>query len=375
MTDNTRKTIGIVGLRISTLKGDPQSTLMGNPVRSWALFSGLSEYDYDTELFVDKTADIDVELANKFDGRLVRDYVDFLNRAKDRYDAVIICGTRIQTTLEQHGWLSNLSGCPVFLAQCYHNVDTPVPTPLGDEIVGATFVTPRYQYRWAQDYPTHRVGLMTTGEVSKPPTADVSNGDAVFMGHIHSHAIIKKMTQVAAMSPERNFHIVSSRIREPQSNPAEYVAFAAIDSDDERQHRFAQILDAIGAERPDNFHYHFLPPGSEDDLMNRVSVGLDFCWNENWLLDNSKVPNYLSYGLNVVTHMPAPSYRFVRKFGAGRVLKHTADAFAWRDAIQEASELSVTRKNQLRTEAGAYFSWTNATYDLAAIMMDYFDQC
>jgi hypothetical protein len=371
----SQKRIGVIGLRISSLEGNPQITLMGNPVRSWALFSGLQRYNFDTELFVDPHSPVSEDIHTRFGSRFVRNTGEFLKRASaGHYDGVIVCGTRIHTTLEQHPWLADLNGCPVFLGQCYHNVETRVPSPLIDNIVGACFVTPRYQYRWATEYPGTRTGIMMTGEVAKPATATVSNGDAVFVGHIHGHAIIKKMTQVAAQDSKRNYHIVSSRIRRPQITPAEYITFAPMADEAERQQAFASILTQCGAEKPDNFHYHFLPPGEEQELMDKVSVGLDFSWNDQWLLDNSKVPNYLSYGLNVVTQLPAPSYRFVHKFNAGKPLAYNADAYAWRDAIQEAAELSVARKNELRREAGAYFSWTNAVFDLAAVMMDYFDQ-
>ena len=369
------KRIGIVGLRISQLTGNPQETLMGNPVRSWALFQGLGRYGFETELFVEGKADVDPSLEASYGDRLVRRRQQFLDKARNgHYDAVVICGTRIHTTLEQQEWLSDLSGAPVFLAQCYHNVADPLPSPLVDQIAGATFVTPRYVKRWSEDFPGTRTGIMTTGEVSRPANATEANGDAVFVGHIHSHAIIKKIAQVAQRDSARNFHIVTSRIKQPEAGSQDYIAFGQMADDAERQEAFTTMLKQVGVEQSDNFKYHFLPPGHEEDLMNKVSVGMDFSWNPNWLIDNSKVPNYLSYGLNVVSQLPAPSYRFVHKFDAGAVLAHDADGYAWQDAIQQAAELSLDRKNELRREAGAYFSWNNAVFDLASILLDYYDQ-
>ena len=367
--------VGVVGLRISSLNGNPQETLMGNPVRSWALLNGLKRYGFDTELFVDHNAKVDEDLNAAYGDRLVRDKQVFIDHlSSGHFDAVIICGTRIHTTLEQHPWLANLSGGPVFLAQCYHNVDDPLPSPLVDNIVGATFVTPRYVDRWMQQYPKTRAGIMTTGEISRPANATEANGDAVFVGHIHSHAVIKKIAEVAIRDSSRDFHIVTSRIKKPNSSSQEYIAFAPMQDDAERQAAFAKIIQELGVEKSDNFKYHFLPPGAEEGLMNKVSVGMDFSWNAQWLIDNSKVPNYLSYGLNVVSQLPAPSYRFVHKFDAGVVLAHGADGFVWQDAIQQAAELSVARKNELRTQTGAYFGWDNAVFDIASIMLDYFDQ-
>jgi hypothetical protein len=370
-----RKTVGIVGLRIGELRGDPQETLMGNPVRSWALFENLPEFGFDTELFVDRHAPIALQLENEYGARFVRDSGEFRQKAAGgHYDAVVVCGTRIHLSLEHHPWLGELSGCPVFLGQCYHNVDTPLPEPLVEAIVGATFVTPRYQQRWSIQHPSSLTGVMTQGQIPHPPKSDVSNGDAVFVGHIHTHGIIKRLALVAASDPARNYHIISSRIRRPGGQSGEYVVMGDIESDCDRQAQFDSIMKQIGAERPSNMYYHFLPPGHEGPILNSSSVGLDFSWNPSWSIDNSKVPYYLSYGLKVVCQLPAPSYRFLYKFGAGEVLPYDASEEQWQNAIDKAGNNPVEQKNALRAAAGQAFSWRNATFDLASIMFEYFDQ-
>ncbi len=366
--------VGIVGTRITSLHGNPQETLLGNPARSWALFRGLPRYGFTTELFVDSGAPIDAAIQKEFGDRFVRNSKEFLRNVREgNYAAVIVCGTRVQVSIEQHSWITGLTGVPMFLCQCYHNIDDPLPKPFLTSIVGATFVTPRYCARWAQQHQSTRSGLMTTGQVVRVPNAIAANGDAVFVGHIHSYPIVRKITRVAAMDSKRTYHIISSRMREPGGASGDYVAFGTMTDEAERQSRFSEILTKAGIDRPDNFQFHYLLPGEESSLLDVVSVGLDFSWNENWLIDNSKVPYYLCFGLNVVSQLPAPSYRFVQRFNAGSVLPFTADEYAWLDAIQRAAVMTVEHKNQLRQEAGAFFSWDNAVFDLASMMLDYFD--
>jgi len=358
----------IVGLRISELRGDPQKTLLGNPMRSWALFTGLGKYGFTTKLFVGGGCSIEPAIQNEYGNRLIKDSATFINESKGNETIVIICGTRIHETIAQHSWIKDINGSQIVLAQCYHNVIEPLPVNLLDQMKHAFFVTPKYIHAWNEQYPSIPSSIITTGQVNSEPDAMDANGDAIFVGHIHQSHFLNLIAKLAEQNKSKKFHVVTTRIRE--KNSREYVALKDFDSV-ERDAIFKDLVQSIyGSRCPDNLIYHFLPPGAEDELMSQVSIGIDYTWNSNWVLDNSKVPYYLSYGLNVIAHLPAPSHRFVTKFGAGVKVNQGAPLAEWNKAVKDLSSLSLKDKNRRREVAGEYFSWDNVVFDVASVLLE-----
>jgi hypothetical protein len=365
---HVNKRILIVGLRIRELTGDPQKTLLGNPMRSWALYTGLAKYGFDTKLFIGAGCNVDEANLHEHGDKLIRDSNTFLSETKDDNTIVVVCGTRIHETIAQHPWIANVEQSQVILAQCYHNVLDPLPTNFLSKIKHAFFVTPKYVHSWNEQYPNIPSSIVTTGQVESKPDAHDANGDAIFVGHIHQSHFLNLMAKLADNNTDKTFHIVSTRIR--KKNSRDYAIFIDL-SEQERNKLFKELVENIyDSECPTNLIYHFLPPGEEELLMSKVSIGIDYTWNPKWVLDNSKVPYYLTYGLNVIAHLPAPSHRFVTKFNAGVKIKQGAHINEWNSAVKELSTLTLEDKNQRRVEAGQFFSWDNVVFDVASVLLE-----
>ncbi|MFT2091646.1 hypothetical protein [Paraglaciecola sp. 2405UD69-4] len=361
------KNVIIVGLRISELKGKPQHTLLGNPMRSWALFERLGRYGFNTQLFVGAGCDIDEPIQQEFGDRLIVDSQEFIKKASENDCIVIVCGTRIHETIAQHPWVLDIRNAKIVLAQCYHNRPELLPIEFSSQIKHALFVTPRYLCAWNADYPTIPSSIMTTGQVDKEPNALESNGDAIFVGHIHNLKFLNLMAKLAENNVDKNFHVVTSRIK---NSEGKYVVMKDYD-EEERNDVFAALVKRIyGTACPDNLIYHFLPPGKEESLMDKVSVGIDYTWNPDWVLDNSKVPYYLTYGLNIIAHLPAPSHRFVTRFDAGVNVEQAANFNTWDKSFKQLTTLPVEHKNARRYESGKFFSWDNVAFDVAAVLLN-----
>ena len=360
--------VGIVGLPIKKLGGDPQKTLLGNPMRSWALFDNLPMYGYGTWLYIGPKTEVQEHLNIKYGIRLIQSEKKFVDMAANFFDVVIVCGTRIQTTLEQVPWLHSIRVNKIFGALCYHNDLTPLPPEFSNQFIGSAFVTPSFKIAWEKQYPHAPGWIVTTGQVSRDEPVNVTDGSVVFVGHIHNTAKLGLLVDIAALDAERSYHVVSSQIRVPDGQPGDYYGMGDLADDRARINCFQEIVAKSGRIVPRNLLYHFLPPGEEEKLLNEATVGIDFSWNSNWLIDNSKIPYYLSYGLAPVTEMPAPSFRFVERFGVGSVLRYGALVEEWVAAISKAAETSLEKKSALRVEAGAWFSWKNVTFDVAAAL-------
>ena len=359
--------VGIVGLRISELKDNPQETLLGNPVRSWALFHLLPDYGVSTSLYIGPKANVDEVNTLKYAERLYRSADTFIKDTTEKFDYVILCGTKIQEILKQEPWVLKIK-CPVVLSMCYHNDHSPLDQNLLAQIKAACFLTPRFAIEWHRRHPQIPTFVVTTGQGVLSPAGLERDGSAVFIGHIHNGETLRRMADIAHADLDRRYHVVSSRIRSRGAAPGEYVAFKHLSSDKERKQVFAQMISDLGVSYPENLEYHFLPPGEEMHLLSTASVGLDFCWNNNWTMDNSKVPYYLANGIAPVTEKPSQSGRFVQRFGIGNYLDYGAPACEWVSAIREAEEISIEARNAVQEEAATLFSWKNTAFEVAAYL-------
>lgn len=358
----------IVGLPMSQLRGDPQLTLFGNTMRSWALFSLLGNYGFETRLHIKANAAIDEEVSAQYGDRIILGHQRFLEEIEAADNPfVVVCGTRIHETLKHYPWIADIRNARIVLAQCYHNVMDPLPDAFLAQIKAALFVTPKYINAWNKQYPNIPTSILTTGQVSRPPDATESTGEAVFVGHIHNVKFLALMGKLASNDPSRIYHVVSGRIKDPKTQ--EFIAME-LQPADERQTVFRQLVMDASGEAPPNLHYHHLPPGQETELMDRVSIGIDYTWGKAWKLDNSKVPYYLSYGLNVIAHLPSPSHRFVSRFNAGKAIEQDAPWQEWLALINQYGELDIGTKNARRMEAGNIFSWRNVAFDVGSILLE-----
>ncbi len=365
------KKIAIVGLRLSNVPENPITGLQGTPNRTWALFAGLPQYGFETHMYVEANARVHDTIAEDYGYRFIRTPESFLTRVEQgEFDTVIIVGTKLQTSVQQQPWLLKLKNTKIYLAQCYHNDPKGIPEELVDQMIGCSMETPLYKRLWEEQFPGCPTSIRATVTPSHPPTATEADGSAVFVGHIHNLQTLVRLFEIARLDSEREYHIVSSMIREVGAGPGVYRHMDAKLSMEQKRDVFRSMMNEHGCGQPDNVVYHHLPQGSESDLLGKVSVGIDVCWNRQWVIDNSKVTNYLTYGLNVVAEKPSQSSRFVTRFKAGTVLPFKAPPEDWRDAIQDLSQLEIEQKNARRRTAGEFFSWENAVFDLAAHLLD-----
>lgn len=364
--------VGIIGLSINSLFDDPQLTLPGNPVRSWAIFRLLDRYGFMTDLYIGPKATVDSSIKSQYGERLIVDHQVFINNAK-HYDALIICGTKLRETISHHPWIVEAANIPIFLALCANDESFEIPQKIKDKIIGATFVSPRHAHSWQQSNAKSRTGIMAHGQIAKPSAEFASQDDVILLGHIHSIEYFYKYIEIAQLDSSRNYHLVTSKINKVDRG-AEYIYMGRFESDADRKQMIEELAKARDIDLPNNLHYHYLPPGSEADLLDRCSIGIDFSWHDKWHMDNSKVCNYLSWGLKVVCERPALSFRFVQRHKAGKVLAFGASTSDWVAAIHSIGPPQIEEKNRIRLEAAGEYSWDRAVFSLAEIMIDYFDR-
>lgn len=367
------KNIGIIGLNIHSLFDDPQITLPGNPVRSWAIFRLLENYGFITDLYIGPKATVEASIKAGYGDRLIVDHQQFIENTKKKYDALIICGTKLKETLSHHPWISEVVNIPIFLALCAHDKSFEIPQTLKDNIIGATFVSPRHAHLWQQAHPKSQTGIMAHGQIAKPAVDFASQSDVILLGHIHSIEYLFHFIEIARLDPNRKYHLVTSKINR-LSRGGDYIYLGRLADDQERGRIIDEMVSAREIDLPKNLFYHYLPPGSEAALLDNCSIGIDFSWHQQWHIDNSKVCNYLSWGLQVICERPALSFRFVQRHNAGKVLAFGASPSDWVAAIHSLGPPRLEEKNRIRLEAAGEYSWDRAVFDLAVIMIDYFDR-
>ena len=362
--------IGVIGLRFSEIYGsDPLLTLKGIMPRNWAIYDGLRKYGLETYLYVDPHAPVE-EHPHYRSENFVRSPEIFMERAQKEFDYTVIAGTRIQTTLEQHPWLVRMQGGKFIWAQCYHNHPGEVPTGITDNLVAAGFTSPRYAREFNRKFPNIYTTLLTTGQPIRPHAPSKPEGDILFVGHIHNVASLNLFARIATLNPDRKLHLITSRIREPNSGQGKYLELGALEDNMARQSAVRRLFESVAGEKPSNLQYHFLPHGEEHEVVEKASIGLSICHNNSWKIDNSKVCYYLSFGIPVISQLPSLSHRFCERLDAGESIAFGASAEQWTEAIARWSDWTFDHKQNLRQQAEQMFSWDNVAFEVYDMILE-----
>lgn len=376
MNNNIIKKIGIVGLTFHQLTGNPLETMIGNPVRSWALFSLLGTYNFETYLYVGN-AEIDPQIMEKYGDRLIRDSREFVEKANTKFfDGLIIVGTKLHKTLINHSWIKDIDKSKIFCAVCadtYHELGGgrpfEFPSHITDQLIGMAFVSPYQKRLWDKRNSQIPSIVMSTGQTQKPENANNSDGSVVFVGIFHNVEKLRDVALMARIDRERTYHIISGIIGKGN----QVVNFYKLPPE-KRQDNFRKlVLEQIDFDYPQNLVYHFLPPGSEAEILDTATVAIDFAWDWSLGIDGSKVANYLTWGLCPVVEDLQPSYRFLQRFNVGRIIPYGSSPEKWVEQIQQLATTPLAIKNAVRKSAGSFFGWDNVSYEVGSFLRDYFD--
>lgn len=362
--------VGIIGLRLSEIRGeDPLTTLRGIMPRTWALYDGLKRYGLETYIYVDPKASVDNVASYKTEN-FIRSPQRFIEMVENEFDYTVLAGTRIQTLLDQHPWLSQIKGGKLVGAFCYHNDPRPAPSAITSNLIGAAFTSPRYARQFNREYPGVYTRLLTTGQPRRTHSPRPPGGDVIFVGHIHNLSALSLFQKIARLIPDRRLHIITSRIRRPNSPAGEYIELSRLGDNAERADTVRRLFEDAAGEFPSNIQYHFLPHGEEYDIVETASVGLSICHSANWKLDNSKVVYYLSFGIPTISQLPSLSHRFCEQLEAGEAIRFGASAEEWTESIKRWTSWDLDRKVKLRRRAETMFDWENVAFEVYDMILE-----
>lgn len=359
--------IGIVGIPFTEIKDRPLDTLVGNRVRTWALFTLLENYGFEPYVYVDPQASVAPDIQQAFGARFIRSQEEFLRRAGNGdFLVTIFVSTKLQALLEWHPWLREIRGARIVGTFCYDN-NTQLDRAVVDQMVGIAVNTPLQKLQWDERATGVPSFLITTGQSEQSPMAKASNGDVVFMGEMRSARPLRLLAEIASRLPHRKFLVSGPRFIEQDDHHRVFVDFTALPLE-EHARAFSDFVSSLGIPCPPNLVYLHIPHGEEDVVLGSATVGLDFSWKPSHNIENSKVPRYLSYGLAPVVELPAPSYRYIPLFGVGEIVEYGASATAWAEAIERAAATPLETKNQLRQITSNFFSWEMVAFEVASFL-------
>lgn len=360
--------IGIVGPPFTEITKRPLDSLVGIRVRTWGLFSLLERYGFETYLYVDAEAAVDNDIQEKYGSRVIRSEQEFLRQSKNgEFTSVLFCATKLEFLLSCHLWLNEIRNASIMGAFCYDN-NAELNKAIIRQMIGTAFTTPLQKKKWDARGTGVPSFLITTGQTGQFSPTTETTGDAVFVGELRSIGALHLLRDIAERSPQRKYYVVAQRLIEQSNYNHVYVDFSAM-STDKREGAFRGFIESFGLSCPENLIYLYIPHGEEQELLNKVTVGLDFSWTSAQSIDNSKVSRYLTYGCMPVVQMPAPSYRFLRLFGVGEVLDYDAPPSAWVAAIDKAATTPLEVKNRVRQEASNFFSWERVAFEIASFLL------
>lgn len=349
--------VGIVGLKISTLSGNPLETLLGNSVRSWALFTLLAKYEHETFIYVETDAEIDLKINSKYENRFVRSRAEFISLSENFFDLTIICSTKINHIIREKPWLEGIRG-NIHLAMCYHNEPFMMSEDLGKAIKSVSFVNPKFIEAWQNDQRTCLPSfVMSTGQVVEEIQYLPDNRQMIYMGWIHSREGLSKLLRIAELLPDFPLVISTNGMKLEKK----YFSFKGEPHEPET---FENEMKKTMGKLIKNVSFEFIPNGLEKRWLQKSFIGLDVCWNKNWILDNSKVCNYLSKGLFVATEGPSESGRFVERCDAGIFFPFGQREEDWAQAIRKIYDSkSPTKHRDILKKAEALFRWENIAFE------------
>ncbi len=359
-----------MGLPFWEIMQEPLDTLVGNRVRSWALFDQLTGYGMDTFLFVEANAKVDPQILSAHENNFIRDEQEFIQKAKTEFDYVLLCSTKIETMVVLQPWIQKISHSKMIGAFCYHNTRMAKAMTfkkLFDQIVAAAFVSPVHQMNWKKQKWAAPTFQLTTGQSQQLDLVKEGDKDTVFVGEIRSLDKLKLICDIAEACSDRTHYVVCPKILEQQKGNLVHLDFLKMEVA-ARRPALEEFLRMHKCSLPENLVLDVVPIGEEQVLMDKVGIALDFSWNDRYDLENSKVSRYLAYGLIPIVEMPSPSHRYLDLFGVGSKVEYGESPQVWVDTIKNVPLLDLPKRNNLRRKAGEFFGWDKVAFEMASII-------
>lgn len=144
--------IAVVGINFTKINDDPYNYLIGNRVRTWALFDLLNDFGYETFIYIDKDVSISDEIGAKYRDRFIRDSDKFIALANSGYfDYILFASTKLELLLDHKPWLNKLNKKNIIGVFCYFNTSLSRNFKLlkiTRKMVAVGFITPIQKLIW-----------------------------------------------------------------------------------------------------------------------------------------------------------------------------------------------------------------------------------
>ena len=139
--------VGIVGIPFTAISLPPLDTLIGIRPRSWALFSLLDTYGFETYLYVDRGVSVDERLISDYGDHFIRSEDEFIEMCNDGFFSyTIFSSTKLQYLLNRHPWLKRIRNAHILGAFCYDN-NPEFYQPIIKQMLATTFTTPLQKFQ------------------------------------------------------------------------------------------------------------------------------------------------------------------------------------------------------------------------------------
>ena len=349
--------------------------LFGNPVRGWSAFHYFNKWGIETYFLLPKNVIVSNRIKEKYNNRFIESN-HCSNELLDTFDYIIIASTRLLNFCNNVYLASKIaqSQAKIILALCYDDTEerTENCKLIISKTVAVGFVSPYYIADPNDSFSSCYKYRITSG-VSRVPLDSIrkyhqNNNIAIsFVGFVHTRRFCSLISDVARRLPSYQFKLSSLRYTDWDTKEQHYIRY---DKNFESSvEKFLHMFASSDGKHPDNLSYTYTK-NIEDEVkfLSSSSIGIDYCWNNSWKFDNSKVNRYLSYGLPVITTKPSLSYRHVNLFNDhGLVLPFNPKVESIENAIIKLTNdnyQNIETRMSIAEKAQNYFDWKNVAFEI-----------
>lgn len=155
-----------------------------------------------------------------------------------------------------------------------------------------------------------------------------SQRKGLWVGSIRSKEVLIKIIKTARAFPEISFDIVSRlifRAEDITALPGNKIQGAVVNllDDTPPPANVENLLSSWASEQwPSNLHFLGAAEDDYHQVLASHTIGLDFCQSKAQSHDNTKIIDYLSSGMFVLTEKFAPSYRYAEEVQNGYIVSN-----------------------------------------------------